>query len=300
MTYVSEPNLPLIGVVAIARNEERDLPGFLRNLLPWVDEIVIVDDGSTDRTREIIRSAGPKVRLVEHRMTREGGFAQQRNVGIAASNARWLLHMDIDERASPELAAEIRSAAAHSRHNAYRYRRLNYFLHRPMRAGGWQRWNKPQFARRGEHWFNNVVHEECVVYGGPGAVGQFSGEMWHLNDEDYVERVEKNLRYMQMTGDALLARGLKVRWYHMLFVPLYRALRAYLLDGAFRLGARGLLFSVYTFGSTFNWYAYAWDRQHRITRGDLEADLERRWRDHGVEDAKADRAVSSDVRQRAV
>ena len=52
---------PTLGVVAIAYNEEQDLPGFLDHLLPWVDEIVIVDDGSTDRTAEIAASAGGKV-----------------------------------------------------------------------------------------------------------------------------------------------------------------------------------------------------------------------------------------------
>ena len=56
---------PTLGIVAIAFNEERDLEGFLENLLPWVDEIVIVDDGSTDGTEAIARRAGPKVKFVQ-------------------------------------------------------------------------------------------------------------------------------------------------------------------------------------------------------------------------------------------
>ncbi len=267
-----------LGVVAIAKNEERDMPGFLRHLMPWVDEIVIVDDGSTDRTREIVAAAGEKTKLLCRAMTEAGGFAAQRNAGIEVAQADWLLHMDIDERVTPELAAEILACIAAGRCNGYRYRRLNFFLHRRMNAGGWQRWNKPQLARRGVHRFVGLVHEECVIDGGPGMIGQLSGPMWHLNDEDYSERMTKTVRYMRMTGDGLLATGLRVRWYHLLARPLWRALRAYVLEGAFRLGTRGLLFALHTFCSVFSWYAYAWDKQNRIERADLESELVRQWR----------------------
>lgn len=279
MKQISVTDRPTLGVVAIAKNEERDMPGFLANLLPWVDEIVIVDDASTDRTREIVAAAGSKVKLIEHRMQTEGGFALQRNTGIAAATAQWLLHMDIDERVSPDLAAGILAAIRDEKFNGWRYRRLNFFLHRPMTAGGWQHWNNPQLARRGSHRFQNAIHEQCTIDGGVAAVGQLAGEMWHLNDEDFVERVGKNLRYMQMTGDELLAGGITVRWYHLLLYPAFRALRSYLLEGGFRLGIRGLLFGIYNFTSTFNWYAYAWDKQNRISRADLEAQLEQKWRD---------------------
>ena len=101
--------------------------------------------------------------------------------------------------------------------------------------------------------------------------------MWHLNDEDYVERVSKNLRYMQMSGQEILDKGTRVRWYHMLLYPTYRALRSYIYEGGFREGTRGLLFALYTFSGTFNWYAWAWDRQNRIERAELEQQLRDDW-----------------------
>ena len=154
---------PTLGVVAISYNEERDLPAFLEHLLPWVDEIVLVDDGSTDRTVEIAQAAGEKVSFLVHKMETESGFGGQRNFGIESARSEWLLHMDVDERVPPTLAREIREAIPLGGFNAYRYRRKNFFLHRPMRGGGWQTWNAPHLARRGTHHFKN--NKGCIQAG---------------------------------------------------------------------------------------------------------------------------------------
>src|SRR5437763_15328649 len=124
----SEPSArPTLGVVAISRNEEKDMPGFLEHLLPWVDEIVIVDDGSTDGTAGIASSAGTKVKWSPRRRDAKTGFAGQRNFGIESAQSDWLLHMDIDERVTPELMEDILKGIQDSAHNGYRYRRLNCF-----------------------------------------------------------------------------------------------------------------------------------------------------------------------------
>ena len=268
---------PTLAAVAISKNEEADIRGFLDNLLPWVDEIVIVDDGSTDGTKKIIRDAGSKVKLVERNMDSETGFSGQRNAGIEAAESDWLLHMDIDERVTPELADELLDKICDKNINGLRYRRLNFFLHHPMRGGGWQYWNNSQIGRKGFHSFKNKIHEQCVIEGGENKTGQLNAYMWHLNDADYVERVEKNLKYMQMSGQEIIDKGIKVRWYHLLFYPLYRAFRSYFYDAGFREGVRGVLFCLYTFSSSFNWWAYAWEKQNHIKREKLEKDLMRDW-----------------------
>jgi (heptosyl)LPS beta-1,4-glucosyltransferase len=147
-----------------------------------------------------------------------------------------------------------------------------------MRSGGWQNWNNPQLARRGLHHFENKVHEICVIDAGPEKIGQLNGEIWHLNDEDYVERVSKNLQYMQLSGQSILDRGISVRWYHILLYPLYRGLKSYVLERGYREGERGLIFAIYAFASTFNWWAFAWDRQNSLDRQDLENQVESLWR----------------------
>jgi glycosyltransferase involved in cell wall biosynthesis len=272
---------PTLGVVAIARNEAQDLPGFLDHLLPWVDEIVIVDDGSTDRTADLARAAGPKVKFLESPRQPGEGYSHQRNKGIAAATSDWLLHMDIDERVTPELAAEIRRAIRNPSRDGYRYRRLDFSLHRPPRAGALGAWNHVQLARREKAAFTGQVHETLEFDDTSAAIGQLQGCMWHLKEADYVERVRKNLAYMQAEAERLLATGRPVRWYHFLIPPLGRALKYYLLRGGFCDGTLGVLNAMFILTGTFNWYATAWDRAHAIPRREIEAQLQARWREKG-------------------
>lgn len=270
---------PTLAVVAIAKNERRDIEGFVRHLQDWADEIVVVDDFSTDGTYEFLNSCGSKVKAFQRKLEREGGgFAAQRNAGLAEARADWILHMDVDERVTPELAAEIRKAIVTDHYDAFRYHRLNFFLHRPFNAGGWQSWNAAQLGRRGRHRFTGAIHEAVEVDGGQDRIGQLGSSMWHLNDESYVERMYKNAHYAQFSADQIGQSGKRVGWRQLLFVPMYRALKSYFLRGAWRHGETGLLFSLYVFAGTFNWYAIAWDRQKQIPRQQIEESLEQKWR----------------------
>ena len=263
-----------LAAVAICFNEERDLPGFIDHLLPWVDEVVLVDSGSTDATLAIAADRGDRVRVV-HRVMGEGGFAAQRNAGIDAASSDWLLHMDIDERVTPELAQEIRSEIADTTHDGYRYRRLNFFLHRPMHGGGWQNWNNVQLARRGAHRFEREIHELCVV---DGTVGQLNGLMWHYNDENYGERMEKSGRYCRMVADELLESGRIVKSRDLLIQPVVRFANLYLRHRGFRDGTPGLLAALHSATATFRSFALAWNEQNDVSREEVEEAFAQVWK----------------------
>ncbi len=261
--------LQTLGVVAICYNEEEDLPGFLQNLLPWVHEIVLVDDGSKDQTSEIANSASPKVKFL--RSPRQDGefYADQRNKGIAAATSDWLLHMDIDERVPPAMAQEILQAIQSTQYDAYSFRRLNYFLHRPMRGGGWSDWNLVHLARREVLRFGGMFHESIHLSVPDHRIGSLRKSMHHFNDASYEERLRKSMTYQAEVVQQMKNRKVSVNALNMTFACIIEFLKKYVFKRGALDGMPGLISAIHSTCAVFRAYAILWDEQNRIPRDSL-------------------------------
>lgn len=124
-----------VAAVVLTHNEERNLPDCLASLAGWVDQLFVVDSGSTDRTVDIARDALAVV--VDHPFEHYGA---QRNWAIdhLPITAPWTLHVDADERVSPELRHAIVSALATNTGSVsgYLVSRRTMFMGRWIRHGG--------------------------------------------------------------------------------------------------------------------------------------------------------------------
>ena len=88
-----------LSVVLITKNEEANIARTLASVTELADEIIVVDSGSTDRTLEIARTFGPKVKIFEEEWK---GFARQKNSAIAKANGDWIFSLDADEEVFAE------------------------------------------------------------------------------------------------------------------------------------------------------------------------------------------------------
>lgn len=140
-----------ITATLIVRDEERFLGGCLDSLAGRVDEIVVADTGSTDRTREIARGHG--VALIDHRWTADFGAA--RNVAIDAAHGDWILYIDADERVASWDRATLGPLLADPRAIACTVR------FRPQ--SGYTRYREHRlFRRRPDLRFHGAIHESIL------------------------------------------------------------------------------------------------------------------------------------------
>ena len=123
-----------ISATLITYNEEQNIAGALESLY-WVDEIVVVDSGSVDKTLDICRRFTDKI--FQRDWT---GYVDQKNFAVEKALHDWILSLDADERVSPELRIEIEAlASSEIRCSGYRIPRVAYFMGRWIRHGIWWR-----------------------------------------------------------------------------------------------------------------------------------------------------------------
>ena len=212
---------PPISAVIIVQNEAERIGNCL-NSLTFCDEILVVDSGSDDGTREICLAAG--ARVVEQPWL---GFGPQKRFAVAQATHDWVLCVDSDERVSPALADSIVQTLEQPRHRAYEMPRCNRFMGRWLRHGeGYPDLSLRLFDRRHAHWTEDRVHERVVC---EEEVGRLRGDLLHESQETLTRYLEKQNRYTSLQAEGIAARGGGVPYAKVVISPLIRFIKFYLL-----------------------------------------------------------------------
>ena len=245
---MSDPLPPLaLSLVVITRDAGAQLEACLGSAA-FADEAVVVDSGSRDDTVEIARRSGARVVAQEWL-----GFGPQKNFAVAQATHDWVLCLDADERVSPELARAIRDAMQNPQYKAYTMPRRNHFLGRWLAHGeGYPDWNLRLFDRRHGRWSDDEVHERVLS---DGTVGRLEGDLLHASAESLDAYLAKQNRYTTLQAAAMHAHGERFSVASLVFSPLLRFLRFYVLRGGFLDGAAGLVHIAIGSFSSFSKYA---------------------------------------------
>ena len=251
--------MPELSAVIMTKNEEAKIARCIRSVL-WADEVLVIDSGSTDATREIATSLG--ARIVEQPWL---GFSAQRNRGAALAQHDWIFYADADEIVTPELAAAIQGVMAGTPDpkDAYAVDRRGDFLGvlLPNEARPSKRRNFIRLYNRQQSAYDETmsVHEEVRF---PGRALPLSGVLLHWNDLTMDEYFSLFNRYATLEAHALNEQGRHVRTLEILVRPILRFFWSYFVRGGWRLGTRGLIHAQLKASSDFMRYAKLWESQH--------------------------------------
>ncbi|WKE65814.1 glycosyltransferase family 2 protein [Gallaecimonas kandeliae] len=247
-----------LSAVIITKNVAADLPNCLKSL-DFVDEIVVLDSGSTDGTLKIAEAAGAKV----FESTDWPGFGPQRQRAQQHAQGDWLFWIDADEVVTEELKAGILAAIEEQRPQVvYRANRLTDFFGRFIKHSGWYPDRIVRLHRSGEYRYDDaLVHEKVDCKG--ALVLDLPGHLLHYTTGDFTSYLQKSVRYAGDWAEDRAKRGKKAGLLSASLRSFVAFLRKYLLQRGFLDGKHGLLLAIFTAHYTFNKYAALWIRSRR-------------------------------------
>jgi len=235
-----------LSAVIITYNEEEKVENALRSLKGVVDEIVIVDSGSADKTEEIC------LRYTDRFMHHDwSGYRNQKQFATDQASFDWVLSLDSDEVLSANLRQELidwKSKAEESM-AGYRIRRKTRFLGQWIRHTTWYPdWQMRLFKRSSGSWQGGRVHESFQVSGITGALDSEIEHYSYSNLSEYLIQLEN---FSSLAAADLKDRGVNPTWARLTFQPAAVFFNNFILHRGFLDGIPGLAVSALSAISVF-------------------------------------------------
>lgn len=263
-----------ISVVLATRNEEENLLDCLKSIVDIADEIIIFDEESTDKTREIAKKMGAKVFITKH----EPIFHITKNKAINKAKSNWILQLDADERLTPELKQEIKQILTSKYFgfdywlsptkekinqiipifrkpqkltlpaSAYFLKRKNFFLNRYLKHTGQYPDPVIRLFQKGKAILPaKNVHEQMTVN---GPIGWLKSDLDHFATPKFSRYLARENRYSGLAADELFQKKVKINLFNTinyLFVkPLITFTTLYIRNRGLLDGFPGFVFSLYS------------------------------------------------------
>jgi glycosyltransferase involved in cell wall biosynthesis len=187
--------------IVIAKNEASMIESCLA-CLQWCQEILVIDNGSTDQTAELAEKYGAKVIAIAH-----DSFAKLRTEAIKRVKTDWMIYVDADERVSPNLAKEILvQVETQPTISALSIPRNNIFYGHEMTAGGWQNDVLPRAFKASTltEW-QGMVHESPIF---TGSTVQLTQPLWHFSHRNTTDGLLKTADWTKIEAKLLFEAGL--------------------------------------------------------------------------------------------
>lgn len=213
----------------------------------WCDELIVVDDESTDKTSEIAKEYGTKV--FQNRLLDD--FSKQRNFGLDKARGGWVLFVDADETVTEELKEEITGAIKESKFDGYFVKRKDYIWGRELNFGETSSVKFLRLARKGGGKWEGVVHEEWKIKGKVGELKSFLNHYPHQTLFEFIKEIDY---YSILHAESKYKNGQRSNLLKILFFPILKFGKNWILRRGFLEGTEGFLVAaLMSFHSFLTW-----------------------------------------------
>jgi (heptosyl)LPS beta-1,4-glucosyltransferase len=248
---------PTLAVALIVKNEAKNLDACLKTVAEWVDEIVILDSGSTDETEKVARKYTEKFHVNKN----WPGFGPQRRLAQEYVESDFVLWLDADERITDELKISIQQAVEKNEPNTlYSICRLSWVFGRYIRHCGWYPDRVVRlYPTQLTQYDDSLVHEKVEISTDMN-VKELSGDAIHYTYNDLHHYLVKSAGYAQAWAEQREKRGKKSSILEGMLHAVACFLKMYVFKAGFLDGKQGFLLSVLSAHSTLVKYADLWIR----------------------------------------
>jgi len=248
---------PTLAVALIVKNEAQNLNDCLKTVADWVDEIVVLDSGSTDETEHVARKYTDK--FYENKQW--PGFGPQRRLAQEYVESDFVLWLDADERVTDELKSSIQQAVEKNESNTlYSICRLSWVFGRYIRHCGWYPDRVVRlYPTKLTQYDTAQVHEKVLVDKSM-VVQELSGDAIHFTYNDLEHYLKKSNSYALAWSADKAKQGKKGSFSSIITHALACFIKMYILKTGFLDGKQGLLLSMLSTHYTIVKYSDLWIR----------------------------------------
>ncbi|OGG12804.1 hypothetical protein A3D77_07145 [Candidatus Gottesmanbacteria bacterium RIFCSPHIGHO2_02_FULL_39_11] len=259
----------MISAVINTYNEEKNIKKCLSSLL-WADEIIVVDMGSTDKTREIAEEFGAKV--YEHNYV---GFVEPaRNFGIEKAHGEWVFILDADERVSQILSKLLLEKSRQKDINYFRVARKNIIFDKWIKHAGWWPDYQIRFFRKGSvSWVEKIHGIPFTVGNGFDMEASEDLSIIHNNYQSITQYLTRMDRYTSIMAKELSDSGYYFSVSDVFGKPVSEFLNRFFAQEGYKDGLHGLSLSLLQAFSELIVYLKVWEsigfKPHTFSIDDL-------------------------------
>ncbi len=274
-----------LSAVISAFNEEKNLERCLESL-SFADEIVVVDNGSADKTADIAKRYTSKIFTQKNNPVE---IDLQKNFGFTKASGDWIISVDADEEVSKELAQELRKIletkpSMLSNINGFWIPRKNFMFGKWIKENtGWYPDYQLRLFRKGKGKYESKkVHEDLVV---EGETEKLREHLIHHNYDSIEQYVKKILIYAPNEAEALLTNGYKFSYFDIIRFPLNDFMAWFFARKGYKDGFHGLVLALMQAFYHFLVFAFIWEKQgfREYDKEDFLKDTESEFRKAGSE-----------------